>query len=384
MITDDENFKIYMTAIVKGFILEVSTKNFIVCINPVKNATKTTAAKIIKRMFGTYADILPLSYITPKTKELDSNRYFYNHKNIRFMMVAEMKNSIILDENKIKALTGREDMAVPYGNSSGKIFNSNFQLFGGSTNVPFKPETKISELSDRLFYLPFGKVLPPSKRIKKYEDVLSTEEELDLFFSFLIDSYYPYSIDAEIKRTRIMVLADDYARLLYEPVRFFLEKCCIRGVSSSHSNMQKYSCSEVHTFFLKFIRLYWIYVMGQLKFDCDAEGNLLSYETLLSQCSFPTYNDFKKQMDRELGAATDDERCNRGYMWRNLFVKTPLVYFFNNENVKDHLANMDILLTEMDKLQTVQDAINSFDMFKNDNSVLLNTWFAAQILSNSK
>ncbi|GHV93512.1 hypothetical protein AGMMS50268_40150 [Spirochaetia bacterium] len=360
---NEEDYFSLMTAIVKGFVLNRSSKESIVILSPVKNSGKTVESKVIKNMFGDYAEKINLKIITPNATDTERYKYYYDHKNIRFFIIGETDQAIVLNERTIKDITGREDLPVPFNNREENSFNVNFQLFGGGSNIPFKPEDSRFTLYDRIFYLPFGKVLPLEERVENFEKVLGTDQELDTFFSYLVDNFSAQITTNFMKKTRSMSLAEDYSRLLNETVRFFLDKCCLRGVSTSNSNLQKYTCSQIHTLFLKFIRLYGIFIIKKLRFNYDADGNELNDSQILGLFSFPTEREFKNLMDRELGAATVDSRSNKGYMWKNLFVKAPLIFLFNNENIQDYVNSFDEILASLDRIKTVDDAFNSIKAF---------------------
>jgi hypothetical protein len=360
---NDDDREQYEKALTKAFVAEVLTKNFLVKLNPVRNTGKSKDTDAVMAMFGDYASVMLTHLLLPQN-EKEAISHLFRQRKARIQFVGETDRDTRLNETGLKSWTGGDSIQGPYVYRGNTTFRVQSQFIGGGSNAPFAPQDGLRfDSNDRVFYLPFGKALTIEKRQSNLSEILCQKHELDFFFSYLIDKHFPSAIYESLKKTRRMKLAEEYARLLYDPVHFFLERCCIIGQSERYTTIRRITTEEVYSYFSTFLRMYGPYLMRELNFDFDDNGSRLSDSDLILHYKFPNHIEFKRTVDRAIGGATDANRISAGRSWSNLIVKSPIVYFAGNPGIVEIANFFDTFFQALDHIQTVSDAGQSITDF---------------------
>lgn len=161
-----------------------TVKMILIIVGP-KNAGKTALFTLICKVFGTYAVTFPPSYFLPSNEDRLAKELFTS-QGVRFLRVDELGKDSVFNETMIKRMTGRDGIKNPFVTSSVRIFYPQCKVFCDS-NYPLKPQYGTeSTISDRTFYIPFGKVIPKEERDPFFVEKIATQENLDIYFSWLI------------------------------------------------------------------------------------------------------------------------------------------------------------------------------------------------------
>ena len=159
-------------------------KMLVIIVGP-KNAGKSAVFTLIAKMFGTYSVTFPPSYFLPCNEDRLTKELF-SSQGIRFLRVDELGKDSIFNEAIIKRITGRDGLNNPFVTHSVRKFDPQCKIFCDS-NYPLKPQFGTqSTIEDRVFYIPFGKVIPKEQRDPFFVEKLGTQENLDTYFSWLL------------------------------------------------------------------------------------------------------------------------------------------------------------------------------------------------------
>lgn len=171
-------------------------KMFVSIVGP-KNAGKSTVFKLIEKMFGSYSATFPPDWFHPSKEERLAKELFTS-SGIRFLRIDELGKDSIFNEAAIKRVTGRDGIVNPFVTHSLRLFYPQCKFFCDS-NYPLKPQYGTeSTISDRTFYIPFRKVIQKDQRDFFFESRLATQENLDIYFTWLIQNYAAAAINGRL------------------------------------------------------------------------------------------------------------------------------------------------------------------------------------------
>lgn len=342
---------------------EQTFKAFVFLINPTKNNGKTVFVIILSRLHGGYARaLLPSDLIDDRERTFD--KIMILDKGVHFCFVDETGETFRLPESMLKRYSGRAPIKNPYSTGKMKEFKSQAKFLFDS-NWPVKPENGTqSSIEDRVFQIAYGKVI--TQRISHFEDKVSTPENLDEFFSFLVDNYLHRALKGELpERTPYMILADDLFKIRNDPISFFLEKATINLTSDPGNTrrLQDYTVDDVHLLFYYFVKTYNARLMRQLRFDFHSDGTPMTDHELNLSIEVPPLKEFKARVDALYIEADYYNRSSRAYRWPNLYVKDLLVYFYGLPAVRDIYGGLDKVIEQLDRIRTVEQSISSVQPF---------------------
>ena len=153
-----------------------------------KNAGKSVTLNTICAIYGTYSMTVPPIYLLPYHEDRLVKELFANQGK-RILRIDELNKESSFNEALIKRITGRDGLANPFVTSPLREFTPQVKMFCDS-NAPLKPQFGTeSSISDRLFYFPYGRVVPLADRDPHFESLLITKENMDTYFSWLIDTF---------------------------------------------------------------------------------------------------------------------------------------------------------------------------------------------------
>jgi hypothetical protein len=153
-----------------------------------KNAGKSVTLNLVCSVFGSYTMTVPPIYMLAFNEDRLTKELFAGFGK-RILRIDELNGEMSFNEPVIKRIGGRDGLANPFVTHPVREFTPQVKLFCDS-NAPLKPQVgNESTISDRLYYVPYGKVIPAGKRNPHFEKELATQENLDTYFSWLVDTY---------------------------------------------------------------------------------------------------------------------------------------------------------------------------------------------------
>jgi len=230
-------------------------------------AGKSTLLNTIETMLGDYAKVAPVGMICRGDRQKDAEAAsptLAGLKGKRFVTMSESNEYGKLDEEKIKQLTGGEEISARALYQSAITFKPQFTLWLSCNDLPMVTDKSLFA-SERIKVVSFDRHFTPQEQDTHLKDELTEQHAMSGIFMWLVRGYIRY-------KERGLTMCDSMKRIVnqYEKdndlVLQFLENRCERvgedvGVKSKdlYSNSKMWAKSE------------GAYVLSARKFNAEME-----------------------------------------------------------------------------------------------------------------
>lgn len=155
---------------------------------------KSTLLNTIETMLGDYAKVAPVGMICRGDRQKDveaASPTLAGLKGKRFVTMAESNEYGKLDEEKIKQLTGGEEISARALYQSAITYKPQFTLWLSCNDLPMVTDKSLFA-SDRIKVIEFNRHFSPQEQDTHLKDELCTQENMSGIFMWLIRGYIKY------------------------------------------------------------------------------------------------------------------------------------------------------------------------------------------------
>lgn len=245
---------------------------------------KSTLLNTIETMLGDYAKVAPVGMICRdgKTKDAEAaSPTLAGLKGKRFVTMAESNEYGKLDEEKIKQLTGGEEISARALYQSAITFKPQFTLWLSCNDLPMVTDKSLFA-SERIRVVEFSRHFKPEEQDKNLKTELTTQEAMSGIFMWLVRGYIRY-------KTRGLTMPESMRRVVrqYEKdndlVLQYLESRCETAADGT------VKAKDLYSSFKLWAKAEGAYVLSARKFNAEMERHGDWYDRRATVGGFLTY-----------------------------------------------------------------------------------------------
>ena len=245
---------------------------------------KSTLLNTIEYMLGDYAKVAPVGMICRGDRQKDAeaaSTTLAGLKGKRFVTMSESNEYGKLDEEKIKQLTGGEEISARALYQSAITFKPQFTLWLSCNDLPMVTDKSLFA-SERIKVIEFNRHFSPKEQDTHLKDELTSPEAMSGIFMWLVRGYIRY-------KERGLVMADDLKEVVskYERdndlVLQFLESRCDRDENST------IKAKDLYNSFKLWAKSEGAYVLSARKFNSEMERHPEWFDRKSTSSGFVIY-----------------------------------------------------------------------------------------------
>jgi len=156
---------------------------------------KSTMLNTIEQMLGDYARVTPVGLICKgdrRTNVESPSPTLASLNGVRFTTMAESDEYGRLDEEKIKQMTGGEEITARALHSKPITFRPQFTIWLSCNDLPAVSDKSLFA-SERLRVIEFNRHFSQSEQDKHLKDELTTQDAMSGIFNWLVEGYKMYT-----------------------------------------------------------------------------------------------------------------------------------------------------------------------------------------------
>lgn len=245
---------------------------------------KSTLLNTIEYMLGDYAKVAPVGMICRGDRQKDAEAAsptLAGLKGKRFVTMSESNEYGKLDEEKIKQLTGGEEISARALYQSAITFKPQFTLWLSCNDLPMVTDKSLFA-SERIKVIEFNRHFSQKEQDTHLKDELTSPEAMSGIFMWLVRGYIRY-------KERGLVMADDLKEVVskYERdndlVLQFLESRCDRDENST------IKAKDLYNSFKLWAKSEGAYVLSARKFNSEMERHPEWFDRKSTSSGFVIY-----------------------------------------------------------------------------------------------
>lgn len=245
---------------------------------------KSTMLNTIETMLGDYAKVAPVGMICRGDRQKDAEAAsptLAGLKGKRFVTMSESNEYGKLDEEKIKQLTGGEEISARALYQSAITFKPQFTLWLSCNDLPMVTDKSLFA-SQRIKVVEFNRHFSPQEQDTHLKDELTSPEAMSGIFMWLVRGYIRY-------KERGLVMADQLKEVVmkYEKendlVLQFLENRCVKDEEST------IKAKDLYSSFKLWAKAEGAYVLSARKFNSEMERHPEWFDRKSTSSGFVIY-----------------------------------------------------------------------------------------------
>lgn len=249
---------------------------------------KSTLLNTIETMLGDYAKVAPVGMICRGDRQKDAEAAsptLAGLKGKRFVTMAESNEYGKLDEEKIKQLTGGEEVSARALYQSAFTYKPQFTLWLSCNDLPMVTDKSLFA-SERIKVIEFNRHFRPEEQDTNLKDELTEQSAMSGIFMWLIRGYIKY-------KERGLGMSESLRRVIkqYERdndiVLQFLEVQCDRD---EHASVK---AKDLYNKFKIWAKSEGAYVLSARKFNAEMERHPEWYDTKTVSGGYVVYKGVK-------------------------------------------------------------------------------------------
>lgn len=196
---------------------------------------KGTLLNTVVHVLGDYAASMPPNFLLSSRSEGGTDDALASLAGKRFVTTSEPKESIHLDESKVKALTGNDIITTSrkYGHTFS--FTPEFTMWLSCNRLPVVSDTTVFS-SDRIFVIPFERHFDATSRDTHLKDRFLTEDGMHTVLEWLIEGYLMYCERGLDAPESVRKATEAYANVGGSSLRRFVDSRCVIGSGAKVEN----------------------------------------------------------------------------------------------------------------------------------------------------
>jgi putative DNA primase/helicase len=245
---------------------------------------KSTLLNTIETMLGDYAKVAPVGMICRGSREKDAEAAsptLAGLKGKRFVTMSESNEYGKLDEEKIKQLTGGEEISARALYQSAITYLPQFTLWLSCNDLPMVTDKSLFA-SERIKVVEFNRHFSPKEQDTHLKEELCSQENMSGIFMWLVRGYIKY-------KERGLEMADPLKEVVskYERdndlVLQFLEARCEQAADKNIRSKDLYNAFKI------WAKSEGAFVLSARKFNSEMERHPEWYERVSTSSGFKIY-----------------------------------------------------------------------------------------------
>lgn len=245
---------------------------------------KSTLLNTIEYMLGDYAKVAPVGMICRGDRQKDAEAAsptLAGLKGKRFVTMSESNEYGKLDEEKIKQLTGGEEISARALYQSAITFRPQFTLWLSCNDLPMVTDKSLFA-SERIKVIEFNRHFTQKEQDTHLKDELTSIEAMSGIFMWLVRGYIKYKERGLEMPDHLKQVVSKYERD-NDLVLQFLESRCVRN---EESNIK---AKDLYNAFKLWAKSEGAYVLSARKFNSEMERHPEWYDRKSTSSGFAIY-----------------------------------------------------------------------------------------------
>lgn len=245
---------------------------------------KSTLLNTIEYMLGDYAKVAPVGMICRGDRQKDAEAAsptLAGLKGKRFVTMSESNEYGKLDEEKIKQLTGGEEISARALYQSAITFRPQFTLWLSCNDLPMVTDKSLFA-SERIKVIEFNRHFTQKEQDTHLKDELTSIEAMSGIFMWLVRGYIKYKERGLEMPDHLKQVVSKYERD-NDLVLQFLESRCVRN---EESNIK---AKDLYNAFKLWAKSEGAYVLSARKFNSEMERHPEWFDRKSTSSGFAIY-----------------------------------------------------------------------------------------------
>lgn len=249
---------------------------------------KSTLLNTIETMLGDYAKVAPVGMICRGDRQKDAEAAsptLAGLKGKRFVTMAESNEYGKLDEEKIKQLTGGEEISARALYQSAITFKPQFTLWLSCNDLPMVTDKSLFA-SERIKVVEFNRHFSPEEQDTHLKDELCELSSMSGIFMWLVRGYIHYKERGLAMSDRLKSVVTKYERD-NDLVLQFLENRCERVPEENSPTVIK--AKDLYNAFKIWAKSEGAYILSARKFNSEMERHPEWFDRKSTSSGYATY-----------------------------------------------------------------------------------------------
>lgn len=245
---------------------------------------KSTLLNTIETMLGDYAKVAPVGMICRGDRQKDAEAAsptLAGLKGKRFVTMSESNEYGKLDEEKIKLLTGGEQISARHLHQSPITYKPQFTLWLSCNDLPMVTDKSLFA-SERIKIVEFNRHFKPEEQDTHLKDELCRQENLSGIFMWLIRGYIHYKKHGLTMVSHLKDVVSKYERD-NDIVLQFLENRCEQAEDKTIRAKDLYRAFKV------WVKSEGAYILSARKFNSEMERHPEWFDRKSTSSGFVIY-----------------------------------------------------------------------------------------------
>ena len=245
---------------------------------------KSTLLNTIEYMLGDYAKVAPVGMICRGDRQKDAEAAsptLAGLKGKRFVTMSESNEYGKLDEEKIKQLTGGEEISARALYQSAITYKPQFTLWLSCNDLPMVTDKSLFA-SQRIKVIEFNRHFRPEEQDTHLKDELTSTEAMSGIFMWLVRGYIKYKENGLKMAAAMTEVVTKYERD-NDLVLQFLENRCVRNEDVN------IKAKDLYNAFKLWAKSEGAYVLSARKFNSEMERHPEWFDRKSTSSGFMIY-----------------------------------------------------------------------------------------------
>lgn len=245
---------------------------------------KSTLLNTIEYMLGDYSKVVPVGMICKGDRQKDAEAAsptLAGLKGKRFVTMSESNEYGKMDEEKIKQLTGGEEISARALYQSAITFKPQFTLWLSCNDLPLVTDKSLFA-SERIKVIEFNRHFSPQEQDTHLKDELTTMEAMSGIFMWLVRGYIRYKEHGLAMSEELTQVVRNYERD-NDIVLQFLESRCVQ---SEEANIK---AKDLYNAYKLWAKSEGAFILSARKFNAEMERHPEWFERKSTSSGFVIY-----------------------------------------------------------------------------------------------
>ena len=245
---------------------------------------KSTLLNTIEYMLGDYSKVVPVGMICKGDRQKDAEAAsptLAGLKGKRFVTMSESNEYGKMDEEKIKQLTGGEEISARALYQSAITYKPQFTLWLSCNDLPLVTDKSLFA-SERIKVIEFNRHFSPQEQDTHLKDELTTMEAMSGIFMWLVRGYIRYKEHGLAMSEELTQVVRNYERD-NDLVLQFLESRCVQAEEANIKAKDLYNAYKL------WAKSEGAYILSARKFNSEMERHPEWFERKSTSSGFVIY-----------------------------------------------------------------------------------------------
>lgn len=245
---------------------------------------KSTLLNTIEYMLGDYSKVVPVGMICKGDRQKDAEAAsptLAGLKGKRFVTMSESNEYGKMDEEKIKQLTGGEEISARALYQSAITFKPQFTLWLSCNDLPLVTDKSLFA-SERIKVIEFNRHFSPQEQDTHLKDELTTMEAMSGIFMWLVRGYIRYKEHGLTMNDELTQVVRNYERD-NDLVLQFLESRCVQAEEANIKAKDLYNAYKL------WAKSEGAFILSARKFNAEMERHPEWFERKSTSSGFVIY-----------------------------------------------------------------------------------------------